>query len=147
MIEETVLETPKVNQSSTVKQVDSLSPSTRQRKSRLTKDITARVISMDISEEEQVEVLRLSIKQLGLEKSFSTAKPPRKATRRTPFESKLKVWEFWHFREFITESTLSSNPAHLRVGNRPAIQSGLQFKVPVTEQMLRNRPFHEAQWL
>ena len=71
----------------------------------------------------------------------------RKATRRTPFESKLKVLEFWHCREFITESTLSSNPAHLRVGNRPAIQSGLQFKVPVTEQMLRNRPFHEAQWL
>ena len=85
MIEETVLETPKVNQSSTVKHVGSLSPSTRQRKSRLTKDITARVISMDISEEEQVEVLRLSIKQLGLEKLFSTVKPSRIDTRRTPF--------------------------------------------------------------
>jgi len=78
VIEEPVLETPKVNQSSTIKNVGSLSPSTRQRKSRLTKDITARVISMDISEEEQVEVLRLSIKQLGLEKSFITVKPPKK---------------------------------------------------------------------
>ena len=51
---------------------------------------------------------------------------------------------FWHSAEYITESTIPTGLAHLRLSNRPQIQSDLEFLVPVETKLIRNVPFYEV---
>ena len=66
----------------------------------------------------------------------------------TPFETRSKVWDFWHNKEYITESTITTRLARLRITERPKIQCGLPLdKVPVDMRSIRNVPYYEAQSL
>ena len=54
------------------------------------------------------------------------------------------IWDFWHCKEFIIESTLTSDPAKLKTTNKPKFQNGLEYKVPVSSIDQRSYKFFEA---
>ena len=128
-----------------------MTPNTRQRKSRAAQELSDHLIGMDLTPEEEVELLRLTVTQRGLEDMFRSefVRKPTKAGRKlTSFETRSKVLDFWHNKEYITESTITTRLARMRITERPKIQSGLPLnKVPVDVRSIRNVPYYEAQRL
>ena len=59
-------------------------------------------------------------------------------------ETRKKVNLFWHSAEYIIKSNISTRLAHLRLSNRPKIQSDLEFLVPVETKLIRNVPVNEV---
>ena len=99
-----------------------LTPATRQRKSRIAKEHTAYVQSLELTPEDQVEFLTFSLKQLGIYDLFKfERKPTIKGCKMIPIETRQSAWDFWHNPEFITESTLTSRPAKFRVADQSKI--------------------------
>ena len=118
-----------------------MTPNTRKRKSRLAQQITDDLRDLQLTPTEQVQVLTLSLKQLGIYDLFQFTRKHTKAERKlTPIETYKAVWNFWQ------ESTLTSRPAKLRLTKRPNIQKGLEFGVPVSIIIQRSQKFYEAQW-
>ena len=122
-----------------------MTPNTRKRKSRLAEDISDLIC--DLTTEEQMDVLTLATKQLGIYESYKFQRKPTKAGRKQlPIETRKTVWDFWHCNEFIIESTLTSRQAKLRVSNRSKIQDGLNFYSPASTIIQQSREFYEAPW-
>ena len=126
-----------------------MTPNTRQRKTRLSlaifdtmeeKGITA------MSTQDQVEILELLMKKMGPQNEFLRPTQPTKAGRKlTGFETRLKVWEYWHAMSDI--STNTSRPAKLKVSEKPKIQADLSFISTVTQ--MENRcgiNFFQSTW-
>lgn len=120
-----------------------MSPNTRQRKSTLSRKITKSIQEYGLSIPEQVEVMTLSLKQLGIyEKIKFERKPTKKGRNITPFETRKKVWEFWH--ENSTESTNTTSLAKLRQTDKSHIQANLDFVSTVSIIRQRNRLFYQS---
>ena len=126
-----------------------MTPNTRKRKSRLSRQVTEYIRDLGLPREDEVDVLKLSLKQLGVYKMLQSERKPTKLGRAmTSLETRAKVWDFWHDSQIVSASTLTSRPAKMKVGDRPKIQSGLPFdKVPITIVQVRKRPYYEAPWL
>ena len=123
-----------------------MSPNSR--KSRLAEEITNMLGSDKLSPSDQVDVLTLSLKQLGIYDLFKFMwKPTKCGQKLTPNETRLAVWNFWHSAEFLQESTLSSRPPKIRCSKRSNIQKDLEFNVHTTTVIQRSQKFYEAQWL
>ena len=132
---------------STTPKPNIMSPNTRKRKSRLANDLHEIIEDWDISSSDQVDVITLLIKKLGLSKTFleETRKPTRAGRRMIHFEDREKVWRFWH--ENSIQSTLTSRPATLRVSDKRKIQSQLDF-VETTTIIVnkRKQKFYQSHW-
>ena len=86
-------------------------------------------------------------KKLGLYDLFQFQRKPTKTGRKvTSHATRQAVWDFWHCKQFIIESTLTSRPAKLKITNKPKIQNGLEYKVPVSTIVQRSCEFFEAPW-
>ena len=104
----------------------SMTPNTRQWKSRLSKQLTTYIQQLDISKEDKVDVMTLLLKQLNLCEAMKFQRKPTKAGRKlTSLTTRKLIWEFWHSHS--TFSTITSRPAKLRVTDKKHIQSGLDF--------------------
>ena len=76
--------------------------------------------------EDQVDILELLMRNSGLQNELSRPTKPTKTGRKlTPVNVRIKVWEFWHVMSDVSTST--SQPAKLKVGDKPKIQEGLEF--------------------
>ena len=134
--------TPEVNISS-----DSLmmTPNTRQRKSRLAKDLAGYVENWQLNKDDKLEVVTLSLKQLGLLDQIRFQRKPTTAGRMlTPFTTRMMVWKFWH--EKSIPSTITSRPAKQRVSEKSKIQAGLDYVDTISIIRQRNRHFYESNW-
>ena len=111
-----------------------MSSNTRKRKSRLAKEVFqafTRKGFTKMAKEDQVDILELLMRNLGLQNEFSRPTKPTKAGRKlTPMNVRIKVWEFWHVMS--DASTNTSWPAKLKVGDKPKIQQGLEFILSVS---------------
>ena len=99
-----------------------------------------------MAKEDQVDILELLMRNLGLQNEFSRPTKPTKAGRKlTPMNVRIKVWEFWHVMSDV--STNTSRPAKLKVGDKPKIQEGLEFisSVSVMENK-RHKQFYQSTW-
>lgn len=122
-----------------------LTPKTRKRKSRLADDLAAFIEGLDLSEDDTVDVVALSLKKLSLLDQFSFSRKPTRAGRRsTSIEERRNVWEFWHKNS--VQSTITSRPAKLKVCDKSKIQTDLEFVDTVTVIQQRNRPFYLNHW-
>ena len=76
---------------------------------------------------EAQDVMKLTLKYLELDKIFVMVKT---YIGKTPYETRLCVWEFWH--EISEESTITTRLARLRDIERHGCQRDLDFKSTVT---------------
>ena len=66
-----------------------------------------------------VEMLTLSMKQLGIYGMFNQQKTPStRGQKMTPLHIRKGAWDFWHNTPKISESTLTTWLPHLRVTAR-----------------------------
>lgn len=120
-----------------------MSPNTRKRKSLISRRITDTVTEQGLSMEDQVEVLTLTMKQLGIYDQFNFQRKPTKAGRRlTPFDTRKCVWDFWH--ENSVPSTNTTSLAKLRHTDKSHVQTGLEFMSSVSIVRQRNRLFYQS---
>ena len=114
--------TPKPSQTAKCSlKLGSMTPNTRKRKSRMAEELTEDIINLNLTPEEEVAILKLTIRQRGLEDMFRSEfvrKPTNAGRKMTSFETRLKVWDFWHDKEYITESTITTRLARLRITER-----------------------------
>jgi len=123
-----------------------MSPNTRKRKSRLATELQDIVDDWTISSEDQVDVLELLIKKLGIsDKLFhNQRKPTRSGRKAIPSATRQNVWKFWHDNSI--PSTLTSRPATLRVSDKARIQNELEFVETTTIILKRNQKFYQSHW-
>jgi hypothetical protein len=123
-----------------------MTPGTRKRKSRISKDLSSFIEEMGLSQEDSVDAITLALKNLGLLEAFKYMRKPSKAGRKlTPIETRKAVWNFWHSKAIC--STLTSRPAKLKVDQKTHIQSGLDFVDSVNIITQRGRKFYESNWM
>lgn len=122
-----------------------MSPNTRQRKSRLAKDLSKYIEDWNLNEDDQVDVLALTLNKMGLLDRFKyLQKPTSKGRKLTSHETRNAAWKFWHKNSI--PSTNTSRPAKLRVSDVKKIQAGLDFNDTVRVIKQRNRNFFESCW-
>ena len=120
-----------------------MTPNTRKQKSRQATDLTNYILDLNLSKDDQLDVLTLSLKQLGiLEKIKFSNKPSKKGRSLTKFETRQNVWEFWHRNS--VESTITSQLHKIPVNQKPRIQEGLQFVDTITRTKQRNRDYYQS---
>ena len=119
-----------------------MTPNTRQRKLKFAKKIRETVKSFNLSVDDQVDVLTLTLKQLSILDRFKfLRKPTRKGRSLLPRATRVAVWEFWH--EHCFETTNTTQLAKLRVTNRNKIQTNLEFSPSVKIVTQRNKQFYQ----
>ncbi|XP_066932940.1 uncharacterized protein [Clytia hemisphaerica] len=123
----------------------SMTPNTRKRKSRLSEDLTTFISELELDTDDQVDVITLSLKKLGILDQFNFTRKPTKSGRKLlPFEVRKAVWDFWH--EKGTASTLTSRPAKLRAKDKPKVQANLEF-IPTTTMIVQRKvDFYQSNW-
>ena len=122
-----------------------MTPNTRKRKSRIANDLAEFIEQLNLSDEDQVDVITLSLKKLNLLDVLQFQRKPTKAGRKvTPMTVRKSVWEFWHGNS--TASTITSRPAKIRVTDKRKIQAGLNFVDTATIIQQRNINFYESHW-
>ena len=123
-----------------------MTPNTRKRKSRISEDLACYISELDLRKEDQVDVISLSLKKLGLmDKINFTRKPTKSGRKLTPLHFRKAAWDFWHAKS--TASTLTSSPAKLRTTDKPKIQAGLEFVSTVNIICQRSKSFYENNWM
>ena len=123
-----------------------MAPNTRKQKSRISEDLSCYISELDLSKEDQVDVISLSLKKLGLmDKINFTRKPTKSGRKLTPLHFRKAAWDFWHAKS--TASTLTSRPAILRTTDKPRIQAGLDFVSTVNIICQRNKSFYKNNWM
>ena len=96
-----------------------------------------------LPEEDQVEVMTLALKQLGLYDQVRFLRKPSKAGRKlTDLITRQAIWKFWHDNSI--ESTNTKQIAKLRVTEEPHIQTNLEFVSTVTTARQRNHLFYQS---
>ena len=102
--------------------------------------ITSNIREYHLTQEDQVEVLALAMKNLGiLDKSIFLRKPTKSGHKLTYLMTQQEVWKFWHDQPIL--STNTQQIAKLRVINKPRIQSNLEYVSTVITVQQRNRAF------
>jgi len=87
-----------------------MSSNTRQRKGYMAKQTTSKISSFNLTKDEEMEVMTLSLKQLNLYDQFQFKRKPTKAGRKLiPLSTRQVVWDFWH--ENSMESTNTNQVA------------------------------------
>ena len=120
-----------------------LSPNTRQRKSRMAKEVTELVKSFNIATSDEIDVLKLSLEQLNILEAIQfTRKPTKRGRKLLSLACREQVWNYWHQHSF--ESTNCTQLAKLRVNQKPHIQEGLDFASSVITIRQRNRSFYQS---
>ena len=72
-----------------------MTPNTRKRKSRISEDLACYISELDLSKEDQVDVISLSLKKLGLmDKINFTRKPTKSGRKLTPLHFRKAAWDF-----------------------------------------------------
>ena len=104
-----------------------MTPNTCKRKSCLADDLANYMKELELtSRKDQLEVIALLLKKLGLhEKSKLEQKPTKAGCKLTLIETKQQVWDFWHSNS--TRSTITSCPAKIKICDKPKIQIYLAF--------------------
>lgn len=103
-----------------------MSLSTRKRKSFIASKVTKHIQEFGLSKVDQVEVLTLSLKQLGNYNQIKFTRKPTKAGRLlTSMKTRQTVWNYWHSNS--QESTNTTDVAKLRFSDKTHIQSVLKF--------------------
>ena len=120
-----------------------MSPNTRKRKSLIANKVTKQIQALGLSKIDQVDVLTLSLKQLGIYDQIKFTRKPTKAGRLlTSLETRQTVWDYWHSNS--QESTNTTNLAKLRLTDKSHIQSSLEFMPTVSVIRQRNRLFYQS---
>ena len=102
--------------------------------------ITSNIKEYHLTQEDQVEVLALAMKNLGaLDKSIFLRKPTKSGSKLTDLMTQQEVWKFWH--DHSIPSTNTQQIAKLRVTDKPRIQSNLEYVSTVITVQQRNRAF------
>ena len=95
-----------------------LSPNTGKRKSWMADEIVAMIKDFEISKNDEVDVVTLAIKKLGLYDQIKfTSKPITAGRKLTSLFTRKAAWKFWH--EVSMASTITSRPAKMYVKNAP----------------------------
>ena len=93
-----------------------------------------------------VDVVTLSLKQMGILDSITENREPTKLGRKQlQYDLQKKVWDYWHNNS--TTSTLTSPPAKLRVSDCNKIQTGLEFIPSVTIVLQRRQEYFQSCWM
>ena len=123
-----------------------MTPNMRQRKSRCANDIVDAVKDLQLSENDTIDVICLSLKKLGIfDKIHSFCRKPTKVGRKlTPISTRSLVWNFWHKNSL--QSTITSRPASLRVTDKSKIQGELEFADTTVIVMKRKCQFYQSHW-
>ena len=97
---------------------EQITPNMCQRKNRCANDIVDVVKDLQLSENDTIDAICLSLKKLGIfDKIHSFCRKPAKVGRKlTPISTRSLVWNFWHKNSF--QSTITSRPASLRVTDK-----------------------------
>ena len=126
----------------------SLTPNTRKRKNAFAARLTNTMKDFSLHNEDFVDVVTLSVKQMGILDSIKenwnrvSAKLGRK---KISYNLRKKVWNYWHNN--ATTSTLTSRPAKLRVSDHNKIQTDLEFASSVTTVLQRRWEYFESCWM
>lgn len=102
----------------------------------------------DISDDEKISVLTLSIKQLDLRDKIKSmfTKPSKAGRKMIDFDVRNSVWLFYH--NHSTPSTITSRPAKLKLNDKPKIQTGLSFTDSTNiATNKRGNKFYESLWM
>lgn len=116
------------------------------RRSRVAEEVAAKIL-VDCEKEKvsQKDVMALVIKHLQLQDQI-TVKPNSHDAKMTSFETREKVWQFYH--ENAQESTITTSLARIRLTGKPRIQDGLEFKSSVrTWKNQRGRQYYQNIWM
>lgn len=120
----------------------------RKQRSRLATNITNILQEADISDDEKISVLTLSIKQLDLRDKIKSmfTKPSKAGRKMIDFDVRNSVWLFYH--NHSTPSTITSRPAKLKLNDKPKIQTGLSFTDSTNiATNKRGNKFYESLWM
>ena len=80
--------------------------------------IASNIKEYHLTQEDEVEVLALAKKNLGiLEKSIFLGKPTKSGRKLTDLMTQQEVWKFWHDQSIL--STNTQQIAKLRVIDKP----------------------------
>ena len=71
-----------------------MSPNTRQRKSRLSKELIQIVENWKLNTEDNVEVLTLSLKKMDLLNAIKGVSAEQRGRKMTPFATRSAVWKY-----------------------------------------------------
>ena len=104
-----------------------VNPTLRKQRSRLATNITNILLEADISDDEKLSVLTLSMKQLDLQKKMKSmfSKPTKSGRKAIDITIRQSVWQFWH--DHSSPSTITSRPAKLKLSDKAKIQTSLSF--------------------
>ena len=122
-----------------------MTPTTRKRKSRIASDLTEYIKALNLSYEDKIEVIMLSMKNLNLLDALQSQHESTKVGRKvTPISVRKTVWQFWH--DNSTPSTITSRPAKIKVMDKRKIQAGLNYVDTVNIIQQRNRNIYLSHW-
>ena len=117
-----------------------MSPNTRKRNSRLAEDVINFIKDSLISKNDELDVVTLAMKRLGLFYQICLVSKPSKSGRKlTPLATRQLVWTFWNKNRI--PSTISSRPAKMYTNKSPKIQTGLDFVDTIRIIKQRNRTY------
>ena len=93
-------------------------PGSRKLKSRIANIITSNIKEYCLTQEDQVEVLALAVKNSGiLDNSIFLRKLTKSGRKLTDLMTRQEVWKFWHNQSIL--STNTQQIAKLRVIGKP----------------------------
>ena len=121
-----------------------MTSSTCKRKSQLADGLATYIKDLNLNENDEIEVIILSLKNIGLLDKLRFLKKPTKSGRKlTPLVTRQAILDYWH-----TESTptITSRPANLKLTDKPHIQTSLDFVDTVRITQPRNVSFYENIW-
>ena len=123
-----------------------LSPNTHKCKSRLANDVKEFIEDLDLAEEDQIKVISLSLKKLGMYDKIDKflCKPPAKGRKLTPTTTRSATWEPWHANS--TLSTITSRPVLFQGTEKSKIHAGLDYVATITIISKRNQNFYQSHW-
>ena len=120
-----------------------MSPGSRKWKSGIANVITANIKEYHLTQEDEVEVLSLAMKNLGiLDKSIFLRKPTKSGCKLTDLMTWQEVWKFWHDQSIPSANT--QQIVKLRVIEKPGILSNLEYVSTVWTVQQMNRAFYQS---
>ena len=122
-----------------------MTPNTCKHKSWLADGLATYIKDLNLNENDEMEVITLSLKNIGLLDKLRFLKKPTKSGRKlTPLVTRQAIWDYWHKKS--TLSAITSWPAKLKLTDKPCIQTSLDFVDTVRIIQQRNVNFYKKIW-
>ena len=122
-----------------------MTPNTHKRKSWLVDGLATYIKDLNLNENDEIEVITLSLKNIGLlDKLRFLKKPTKSGRKRTPLVTRQATWDDWHKKS--TPSMITSRPAKLKLTDKPLIHTSLDFVDTVKIIQQKNVSFYENIW-